>query len=118
MTLETETTMTEFAVDSLESTALTKAQLADLLFEHIGLNKRESKDMVDAFFDLIVQSLVNGEDVKLSGFGNFQVRTKAARPGRNPRTGESIPIAARRVVTFHASSKLKEQIQDGPGIRA
>jgi len=111
MTMESEPMAIEFAVDSLESPALTKAQLADLLFEHIGLNKRESKDMVDAFFDLIAQSLFAGEDVKLSGFGNFQIRTKAARPGRNPRTGEAIPIEARRVVTFHASSKLKEQIQ-------
>ena len=101
----------EFAVDSLETNALTKAQLADLLFDQIGLNKRESKDMVDAFFDLIVQSLIDGKDVKLSGFGNFQIRTKAPRPGRNPRTGEEIPIEARRVVPFHASSKLKEQIQ-------
>jgi integration host factor subunit alpha len=101
----------EFAVDSLETNALTKAQLADLLFDQIGLNKRESKDMIDAFFDLIVQSLIDGKDVKLSGFGNFQIRTKAPRPGRNPRTGEAIPIQARRVVTFHASSKLKEQIQ-------
>lgn len=99
------------AVDSLETSALTKAQLAEMLFEQIGLNKRESKDMVDAFFDLIAQSLVDGQDVKLSGFGNFQIRTKAPRPGRNPRTGELIPIAARRVVTFHASSKLKELIQ-------
>ena len=111
MTMESEPMAIECAVDSLESPALTKAQLADLLFEHIGLNKRESKDMVDAFFDLIAQSLIAGEDVKLSGFGNFQIRTKAARPGRNPRTGEAIPIEARRVVTFHASSKLKEQIQ-------
>ena len=111
MILGTEPTTMEFTVDSLESPALTKAQLADLLFEHIGLNKRESKDMVDAFFELIVQSLVAGEDVKLSGFGNFQIRTKAPRPGRNPRTGEAIPIEARRVVTFHASSKLKDQIQ-------
>ena len=111
MTMESEPMAIEFAVDSLESPALNKAQLADLLFEHIGLNKRESKDMVDAFFDLIAQSLIAGEDVKLSGFGNFQIRTKAARPGRNPRTGEAIPIEARRVVTFHASSKLKEQIQ-------
>ena len=101
----------EFAVESLETPALTKAQLADLLFDQIGLNKRESKDMIDAFFDLIAQSLVEGKDVKLSGFGNFQIRTKAPRPGRNPRTGEAIPIKARRVVTFHASSKLKEQIQ-------
>ncbi len=101
----------ELTVESLETPALTKAQLADLLFDQIGLNKRESKDMVDAFFDLMVQSLVEGNDVKLSGFGNFQIRTKAARPGRNPRTGELIPIEARRVVTFHASSKLKEMIQ-------
>lgn len=94
-----------------DAASLTKAQLAELLFDHIGLNKRESKDMVDAFFELIVQELAAGNDVKLSGFGNFQVRTKAPRPGRNPRTGESIPIDARRVVVFHASSKLKEQIQ-------
>ena len=100
------------SVESLETPALTKAQLADLLFEQIGLNKRESKDMVDAFFVLISDSLVNGDDVKISGFGNFQIRTKAPRPGRNPRTGEAIPIQARRVVTFHASHKLKEQIQD------
>lgn len=103
--------MIEFAVESIETPALTKAQLADLLFDQIGLNKRESKDMIDAFFDLIAQRLVDGDDVKLSGFGNFQIRTKAPRPGRNPRTGEAIPIQARRVVTFHASSKLKEQIQ-------
>jgi integration host factor subunit alpha len=101
----------ELSVDSLETPALTKAQLADLLFDQIGLNKRESKDMIDAFFDLISSSLIEGSDVKISGFGNFQIRTKAPRPGRNPRTGESIPIRARRVVTFHASHKLKEQIQ-------
>lgn len=101
----------DIAVESLEIPALTKAQLAELLFEKIGLNKRESKEMIDAFFDLVVDSLVSGVDVKLSGFGNFQIRTKAPRPGRNPRTGESIPIGSRRVVTFHASHKLKEQIQ-------
>jgi len=102
----------DLTVESLETPALTKAQLADLLFEQIGLNKRESKDMIDAFFDLVAQSLVSGNDVKITGFGNFQIRTKAPRPGRNPRTGEAIPIKARRVVTFHASHKLKEQIQD------
>jgi integration host factor subunit alpha len=101
----------EFNVETMETPALTKAHLAELLFEHIGLNKRESKDMVDAFFVLVSDSLVDGNDVKISGFGNFQIRTKAPRPGRNPRTGESIPIEARRVVTFHASHKLKEQIQ-------
>ncbi len=101
----------EFSIESLETPALTKAHLAELLFEQIGLNKRESKDMIDAFFDLISDSLVDGNDVKISGFGNFQIRTKAPRPGRNPRTGEAIPIEARRVVTFHASHKLKDQIQ-------
>ena len=99
------------AVDSLETSALTKAQLAELLFEQIGLNKREAKDMVDAFYALIVEHLSAGDDVKLSGFGNFQMRVKAPRPGRNPRTGELIPIAARRVVTFHASQKLKDSVQ-------
>ena len=101
----------EFTVESMETPALTKANLAELLFEHIGLNKRESKDMVDAFFVLISDCLVDGNDVKISGFGNFQIRTKAARPGRNPRTGELIPIDARRVATFHASHKLKALIQ-------
>ncbi len=101
----------ELAIESLETPALTKAQLSDLLFDEIGLNKRESKDMIDAFFDLIANSLVEGEDVKISGFGNFQIRTKAPRPGRNPRTGEPVAIEARRVVTFHASPKLKEQVQ-------
>ena len=103
--------MFEIPVESLETPALTKAQLADMLFEQIGLNKRESKDMIDAFFEAISQRLIAGEDVKLAGFGNFQIRIKAPRPGRNPRTGELIPIAARRVVTFHASQKLKDQIQ-------
>ena len=104
----------EFTVESLETPALTKAHLAELLFEQIGLNKRESKDMIDAYFDLISESLVDGQDVKISGFGNFQIRTKAPRPGRNPRTGEAIPIEARRVVTFHASHKLKDHIQGDP----
>lgn len=101
----------QISFESLETPALTKAHLSDLLFEQIGLNKRESKDMVEAFFDLVVDNLISGDDVKISGFGNFQIRTKAARPGRNPRTGELIPIGARRVATFHASHKLKTLIQ-------
>ena len=99
------------ALPTLEAPTLTKAELADLLFERIGLNKRESKDMVEAFFDLIHASLVTSNDVKMSGFGNFNIRRKAPRPGRNPRTGESIPIKARNVVTFHASHKLKGVVQ-------
>ena len=79
----------EISIESLETTSLTKAQLAEILCEKIGLNMRESKDMVDAFFDLICQQLVEGNDVKIPGFGNFQIRDKAARPGRNPRTGET-----------------------------
>lgn len=106
----------DITAENMETSALTKAQLAELLFEQIGMNKRESKDMVDAFFDLISDSLVEGDDVKISGFGNFQIRTKAPRPGRNPRTGETIPIDARRVVTFHASHKLKAQIQGKGGV--
>ena len=99
------------ALPSLETPTLTKAELAELLFERLGLNKRESKDMVEAFFDLIHATLVTGNDVKMSGFGNFNIRRKAPRPGRNPRTGESIPIKARNVVTFHASHKLKGVVQ-------
>jgi integration host factor subunit alpha len=89
---------------------LTKAEMAETLFERVGLNKREAKDMVEAFFDEIRAALVSGRSVKLSGFGNFQLRDKPQRPGRNPKTGEAIPISARRVVTFHASHKLKAQI--------
>jgi integration host factor subunit alpha len=89
---------------------ITKAELADALFESLGLNKREAKDMVDAFFDEIRAALERGESVKLSGFGNFQLRDKPQRPGRNPKTGEEIAITARRVVTFHPSQKLKAAV--------
>ena len=93
---------------------LTKAELAELLFEQVGLNKREAKDMVETFFDEIRNALERGEAVKLSGFGNFQLRDKPQRPGRNPKTGEEIPITARRVVTFHASQKLKGMVEETP----
>jgi len=88
-------------------TTLTKAELATLLFDKVGLNKREAKEMVDIFFEEVRAALEAGDSVKLSGFGNFQLRDKAQRPGRNPKTGEEMPITARRVVTFHASKKLK-----------
>ncbi len=90
---------------------MTKAELGDLLFEKVGLNKREAKDMVETFFEEIRVALANGQSVKLSGFGNFQLRDKPQRPGRNPKTGEEIPITARRVVTFHASQKLKSMVE-------
>ena len=98
-----------------ELPTLTKAELAELLFEQVGLNKREAKDMVETFFDEIRDALERGEAVKLSGFGNFQLRDKPQRPGRNPKTGEEIPITARRVVTFHASQKLKGMVDDTSG---
>jgi integration host factor subunit alpha len=91
---------------------LTKADLADLLFEQVGLNKREAKDMVEAFFEEVRTALETGDSVKLSGFGNFELRKKSERPGRNPKTGEEIPISARRVVTFHASQKLKSKVEE------
>jgi integration host factor subunit alpha len=93
-----------------DARTMTKAEIADALFEHLGLNKREAKDMVDGFFEEICQALARGEAVKLSGFGNFQLRDKPTRPGRNPKTGEEIAITARRVVTFHASQKLKATV--------
>jgi len=102
-----------------ELPTLTKAELAELLFEQVGLNKREAKDMVETFFDEIRDALERGESVKLSGFGNFQLRDKPQRPGRNPKTGEEIPISARRVVTFHASQKLKTMVDgSAPGAAA
>ncbi len=91
--------------------ALTKAELSEMLFDSLGLNKREAKEFIDAFFDEIRVTLESGVSVKLSGFGNFQLRDKAQRPGRNPKTGEEIPIAARRVVTFHPSQKLKALVE-------
>jgi integration host factor subunit alpha len=91
---------------------LTKAELGDLLFEQVGLNKREARDMVEGFFEEIRTTLERGESVKLSGFGNFLLRDKPQRPGRNPKTGEEIPISARRVVTFHPSQKLKTAVEE------
>ena len=90
---------------------LTKADLADRLFKKVGLNQREAKDMVEAFFEEIRMALERGDGVKLSGFGNFQLRDKPTRPGRNPKTGEKVPISARRVVTFHASNTLKSSVE-------
>lgn len=94
---------------------LTKADLAEMLFEKVGLNKREAKEMVEAFFEDVRTALEAGDSVKLSGFGNFQLREKPQRPGRNPKTGEEIPITARRVVTFHASQKLKMMVDEAYG---
>ena len=97
------------------SDSLTKADMAERLFEELGFNKREAKEVVDLFFDEIRNTLEESEQVKLSGFGNFEVRQKAQRPGRNPKTGEEIPITARTVVTFRPGQKLKARVEDHAG---
>lgn len=91
--------------------ALTKADIAETLFNDVGLSKRESKEMVEAFFEEVRLSLESNEQVKISGFGNFDLRDKGERPGRNPKTGEDIPITARRVVTFKPGQKLKAKVE-------
>ncbi|MGL5536669.1 MAG: integration host factor subunit alpha [Aeromonas veronii] len=92
--------------------ALTKADIAEHLFTQLGMSKREAKDMVEAFFEEIRQALERGEQVKISGFGNFDLRETNQRPGRNPKTGEDIPISARRVVTFRPGQKLKARVEN------
>ncbi len=92
--------------------ALTKAALAEKLFEELGLNKREAKEIIESFFEEIRKALEAEEQVKLSGFGNFDLRLKKERPGRNPKTGEEIPISARRVVTFRPGQKLKARVEN------
>lgn len=92
--------------------ALTKADIAEHLFTELGISKRDAKDMVEAFFEEIRLSLEQGEQVKISGFGNFELRNKGERPGRNPKTGEDIPISARRVVTFRPGQKLKARVEN------
>ena len=97
--------------------AVTKADFAEKLFDEIGLNKREAKEMVELFFEEIKTSLEQGEQVKISGFGKFELRDKSSRPGRNPKTGEEIPISARRVVTFRTGQKLKTRVEAYAGAK-
>lgn len=96
--------------------SLTKADLAERLYEELGFNKREAKDLVEAFFDEIRGALEGNDPVKLSGFGNFELRDKKQRPGRNPKTGEEIPISARRVVTFRPGQKLRARVEAYAGV--
>jgi integration host factor subunit alpha len=91
--------------------ALTKADIANRLFEEIGLTKREAKEIVEIFFTQISQALAGGQQVKISGFGNFELHDKNERPGRNPKTGEMIPVSARRVVTFRSGQKLRARVE-------
>ena len=92
------------------SNTITKADLANTLFDELGLNKREAKEFVELFYEKIRQSLELGESVKLSGFGGFSIREKNSRPGRNPKTGEAVPVCARRVVTYRASQRVKDDV--------
>lgn len=92
--------------------ALTKAHMSEHLSEKLGLSKRDAKALVELFFEEIRNALERSEQVKLSGFGNFDLRDKNQRPGRNPKTGEDVAITARRVVTFRAGQKLKDRIED------
>jgi integration host factor subunit alpha len=101
--------------------ALTKADMVEKLFIELGINKKDAKDLVDQFFEEVKSALAQGRSVKLSGFGNFDLRDKNQRPGRNPKTGEEIPISARRVVTFKPGQKLKvkvEAYERSPGARS
>ena len=92
--------------------ALTKADMAEYLFDELDFSKKEAKEIVELFFEELRYALEHGEQIKLSGFGNFDLRDKAERPGRNPKTGEDIPISARRVVTFRAGQKLKARVEE------
>ncbi len=95
---------------------LTKAAMVESLFNELGLGKLEGRELVDLLIEEIVGSLAVGEQVKLPGFGNFDLRDKKERPGRNPKTGESIPVSARRVVTFKAGPTLKARLKTYAGL--
>ncbi|MDG2916389.1 integration host factor subunit alpha [Bisgaard Taxon 10/6] len=90
---------------------LTKVEIAENLTRKLELNKTEAKAMVESFFEEIRATLADGNDVKLSGFGNFELRDKASRPGRNPKTGENVPVSARRVVVFKPGQKLRARVE-------
>ena len=90
---------------------ITKDSLVEMIHNEVGLNKREAKELIECFFEQIKESLENGNDIKFSGFGNFILRNKSPRPGRNPKTGEEVTISERRVVTFKSGLKLKSKLE-------
>ena len=92
--------------------ALTKAEMAELLADKMELSRREAKDLVEVFFEQITQALISGREVKLSGFGNFELKDKSSRPGRNPKTGEPVAVSARRVVTFKTGQKFRQKVDE------
>jgi integration host factor subunit alpha len=103
----------ELANNDNDLASLTKANLCSILIDKLGLKNREATEMADSFFAIMSEKLVDGEEVKLSNFATFKVRTKASRPGRNPRTGEPVEISKRRIVTFQSSAWLKSKLQPG-----
>jgi integration host factor subunit alpha len=100
----------QLTLDDIDLSSLTRADLCSLLFDQLGVNKREASDLVDAFFSIISDRLIAGEDVRLSDFAAFQVKSKLSRPGRNPKSGATVQIAPRRVVTFQSGPKLKARL--------
>lgn len=92
---------------------MTKAEIVEKIYEVVGFSKRESAEIVDSVFDIMKETLGEGEKIKISGFGNFVVRSKRERIGRNPHTREAITITARKVVTFKASQILKKAVNQG-----
>jgi len=89
---------------------MTKADMVELVYERIGVSKRESARIVETIFDVVKETLERGDNVKISGFGSFNIQHKKPRRGRNPQTGEEITISARRVLSFKASNVLREQL--------
>jgi integration host factor subunit alpha len=100
----------QLSLDDIGLTSLTKANLCAMLFDQLGVNKREAADIVDSFFEIISGRLVAGEDVRLADFATFAVKEKSSRPGRNPKTGACVQIPPRSVVTFQPGPKLKSKV--------
>ncbi|MBA4371307.1 MAG: integration host factor subunit alpha [Thermodesulfovibrio sp.] len=90
---------------------MTKADIVDTIFEKVGLSKKEAQDIVEYLFETMKQTFVEGESIKISGFGTFNVRKKLARRGRNPKTGQDLEITPRRVITFRVSNQLKKELE-------
>ena len=96
----------------MDEKTITKADLAEYLFQKIGLNKREAKEVVDSFFDELREALLSGEDIKLSGFGNFSIKRKSERPGRNPKTGEKVNTPEKKTIHFKMSKDLFKKLNN------
>ncbi|OFW98895.1 MAG: integration host factor subunit alpha [Alphaproteobacteria bacterium RIFCSPHIGHO2_12_FULL_66_14] len=99
----------------MEGRTITRADLSESVFQEVGLSRNESSDLVETILSEVVEALARGESVKISSFGSFTVRDKGQRIGRNPKTGQEVPILPRRVLVFRASNVLKSLINGAPG---